>query len=84
MSDIRAELQDVFRSVFDDEEIVLKDEMTAADISEWDSLHHISLIISVEGVFGIRLGTAEIAQLKQPGQNIGTFIQMLEKKVKAK
>lgn len=83
MSDIRNKLQEVFRSVFDDEDITLRDDMTADDIPEWDSVHHISLIISVEDAFGIRFATAEISSLKKPGQNIGTFIQLLATKMKA-
>ncbi len=46
MSAIREQVQDVFRTVFDDPEIVLRDEMTADDISGWDSLAHINLMVA--------------------------------------
>ncbi|MBF0474162.1 MAG: acyl carrier protein, partial [Nitrospirae bacterium] len=39
--DIKEELQEVFRDVFDEEGIVISNEMTASDIDEWDSLSHI-------------------------------------------
>ena len=48
MSDVRAATQDVFRQVFDDPDIVLRDEMTADDIPGWDSLMHINLIVAAE------------------------------------
>jgi len=81
MSDVRQVLQDVFRSVFDDESIVLLDGMSAADFEDWDSLQHINLVIAVEKALQIRFSTSEIARLKQPGQTIGTFIQLLDQKV---
>ncbi|MBM3774797.1 MAG: acyl carrier protein [Acidobacteria bacterium] len=82
MNEIRDRLQQVFRQVFDDEQLVLAGGMSAKDIEDWDSLQHINLIIAVEKQFGIRFATAEISQLKEPGQNIGTFTRLLEGKVK--
>ena len=84
MTDIRAELQTVFHSVFGDDDIVLKDEMTADDVDGWDSLAHVNLIIAVEKRFGIRFAAAEISNLKGEGQNIGTFVQMIDAKIKSK
>ena len=51
MDPIRAELQDVFRQVFGDDEIVLSDSTTADDIDGWDSMMHINLIIAIEKRF---------------------------------
>lgn len=81
MSDIRAQAQDVFRQVFDDPEIVLRDEMTADDIPGWDSIRHISLMVATEKRFKIRIATAEISKLKGDGQNIGTFLAMIGRKL---
>ena len=76
-------LQEVFRDVFDDPNIVLKDEMSAEDFDEWDSLQHINIIIATERRLNIRFTTSEISRLKQPNQNIGTFIELLEQKLQA-
>ncbi len=81
MLDIRSAFQDIFRSVFDNPTVVLKDDMSAKDFEDWDSLQHINLVIATEKRLKIRFTTAEIAKLKQPGQNIGSFVSLLEQKV---
>jgi acyl carrier protein len=83
LRDIRAELQEIFRQVFDDPTIVLKDEMTAADVEGWDSVTHIDLLIAVERALGIKFATAEMSRLKDPDQNIGSFVRMIESKLQA-
>ena len=83
MTDTRAVLQEVFRQVFDDPSIVLTDEMTAADIEGWDSVTHIDLLIAVERALGIKFATAEMSRLKEPDQNIGSFIRLIDSKRQA-
>jgi len=83
LRDIRAELQEIFRQVFDDPAIVLKDDMTAADIEGWDSVTHIDLLIAVERAIGIKFATAEMSRLKEPDQNIGSFLRLIESKLQA-
>ena len=53
-------LNEVFRDVFDDEEIVLTEETTSEDIEDWDSLEHINLIVAVEQCFGIKFSRAAV------------------------
>jgi acyl carrier protein len=83
LRDIRAELQEIFRQVFDDPTIVLKDEMTAADVEGWDSVTHIDLLIAVERALGIKFATAEMSRLKDPDQNIGSFVRLIQSKLQA-
>jgi acyl carrier protein len=81
MASIILELQDVFREVFDDDEIVLNEATTAADIDGWDSMMHINLIIAIEKRFGVRFAAAEISRTKGDDQNIGSLVEMLESKL---
>ncbi len=81
---IRERAQEIFREVFDDPALVLKDEMTAADVEGWDSLAHINLIIAIERKLGIKFATAEISRMKEAGQNVGSFLQLIESKVAAR
>jgi acyl carrier protein len=83
LRDVRAELQEIFRQVFDDPTIVLRDDMTAADVEGWDSVTHIDLLIAVERAMGIKFATAEMSRLKEPDQNIGSFIRLIETKLQA-
>ena len=63
MDKLRCELQEVFRDVFDDSEMVISDEMTAADVDGWDSLSHIMIISSIEKRFKIRFKLKELNSL---------------------
>jgi acyl carrier protein len=81
--DVRAELQEIFRQVFDDPTIVLRDDMTAEDVEGWDSVTHIDLLIAVERALGIKFATAEMSRLKEPDQNIGSFVRLIESKLQA-
>lgn len=63
-----ARLQQVFREVFDDDDIVLTDATTARDIPDWDSLAHVSLIVAVEREFAIRFTSTEVNALKNVGE----------------
>jgi len=49
--DILKQLTDLFVDVLDNNEIVLTDSTTAADVAEWDSLTHIQLIVTIEKHF---------------------------------
>jgi acyl carrier protein len=69
-------LQDVFRDVFDDPGLVLTETTTAADIPEWDSLQHVTLLFRLEDEFGVEFMGDEAASL----ENVGELAALLEKK----
>jgi acyl carrier protein len=81
MESVQSELQDVFRQVFGDDEIILTDATTAADIDGWDSMMHINLIIALEKRFGLKFAAAEISGTKSEDQNVGTLRRLLEDKL---
>ena len=81
MSDVRTQAQEVFRQVFDDPDIELRDEMTANEIPGWDSLTHINLMVATEKRFKVKFATAEISKLKADGRNVGSFLALLNKKL---
>jgi acyl carrier protein len=68
MNDVHTRLTEVFRTVFDDDSLVLRDDLTANDVESWDSLTHINLIVAVEKEFRVRFKTSEVAGLKNVGE----------------
>jgi acyl carrier protein len=81
MDELRDKVQQIFRRIFHDKSLTIRDNMSAADVPLWDSLAHINLIIAVESEFRIKFATAEISKLKEPGQDVGQFLQLLEQKI---
>ena len=68
MSDTIERVTRVFRDVFQNDDIVIRRETTAADIEGWDSLMHVTLLLHVEREFGIRFNSTQVATLKDVGQ----------------
>ena len=67
-NEVLSRVQDIFRDVLDDEEIVLTDATTADDVDEWDSLSHIQLIVAVEKAFKVKFTSKEILSWKNIGE----------------
>jgi acyl carrier protein len=78
-SEIYAGLNDIFRTILDDESITLRAELTAADVKGWDSLRMVSIAIAVERRFSVRLRTREINEL----ECVGDFVRLIERKLAA-
>lgn len=68
-ADVLIRMNEVFRVVFDEPEIEIRDDMTSADVELWDSLTHVNLIVALEKAFRIKFTTGEAgASLKDIGQ----------------
>ena len=65
--DITNSLNDIFRMVFDDDDISVTPETTANDIDGWDSLSHVNLIVTIENRFNIRFTQKELLTFKNVG-----------------
>ena len=70
-------LTEIFREVFDDDEISLSREMTADDVDGWDSLSHVNLIVTIETRFNIRFSQKELLTFK----NVGDLMGSIESKI---
>lgn len=76
-SEIMETLTGIFKEVFDNPSLVLRDDLTAAHVENWDSLNHIDLIVAVERKFRIKFTTREVTSLK----NVGELAELVHKKV---
>lgn len=69
------ELQEVFRSTFEDDALVINRNTTAKEVVGWDSLTHVTLLVSLEERFGVRFKSSEVADLK----NVGELLDLLQR-----
>lgn len=72
-NEIYEKLNAVFSDVFD-EDISVTGETTAADIEDWDSLTHITLISEVEDAFDIKLSMKDVLGM----QNVGEMVDIIQ------
>ena len=76
-SDQLEKLSNVFRVLFNLPDIESNDNLTAKDISGWDSFNHVNLIINIEEEFNVRFSNSEVGDL----QNVGNLKTLLASKI---
>jgi acyl carrier protein len=74
------QLTDIFRTLFNNPMLVLRDDLTAPEVPGWDSFNHINLVMQVEEDMGLRFTTQEIAALA----NVGEFKALIARKLAAR
>jgi acyl carrier protein len=77
MNDFETRVQNVFREVFDSQELNIYREMQAKDVDGWDSLNHITLIMTLEETFKVKFSTREVMGF----QNVGEMMDCLRGKL---
>ena len=77
-AEVYKRLDAVFQDVFDDDSIVLRPDLTANDVEDWDSLKHIRLMLSVEKAFHVSFSASEVGNLK----NVGELADLIQAKLK--
>ena len=63
-------LQNLFREIFDDDNLVLTNATGMADVDGWDSVAQVKLILAVEDEFGMQLEMNEAASLRTAGDYV--------------
>lgn len=69
-------VQNVFRNLFDDSDLRVDRDTTAADVPNWDSMMHVSLMLAMEREFRVRFTSSEVASMK----NVGELIDLIDRK----
>ena len=67
-------LRNIFRDMFDDENMKIAEDTTRTDIEDWDSVAQVKLVLTIEEEFGIRFSTEEVASIK----SVGDFIRAID------
>jgi acyl carrier protein len=76
MNNILEELQDIFRDVLDQPDLVLTRESNASTVADWDSFNHVVLVGAIERKYKVKFGLGELQRLK----NVGDMIDLIETK----
>jgi acyl carrier protein len=79
MDEIYRRLTTIFRDVFEDDSIAVTPDLSGPDVSGWDSLSHIRLILEVQRTFGIKFAATQTANLK----NVGELAELIQAKTAA-
>jgi acyl carrier protein len=69
-------LTPIFRDVFVRDDLVLRPDLTAKDIADWDSFKQIEIIIAVQEHYGIKFRTRELDTLN----NVGDLVSLIASK----
>lgn len=77
MDDLLQRMTPIFRDVLDNDALALRDDLTAKDVEEWDSLNHVKLVIAIENGFKVKFTTREISSW----QNVGDMKRTLQQKL---
>jgi acyl carrier protein len=75
--EILKQLTELFREILDQPDLVLSRETTAKEVSGWDSVTHINVIVGAEMRFRIKFRTAELDDMG----NIGDLVDLIAGKV---
>ena len=71
-------VQDIFRDIFDEDELIIEDKTNSDDIDEWDSLNQINLVCAIEKEFKINFNLEELMELKDVGAMIDLMLEKLK------
>ena len=79
ITDVLAELNTIFQEMVDDPSVILERKTTAADVDEWDSLNHITFVISIEKHFKVKFTRSEIASWANVGDMCDAIYSRINK-----
>ncbi len=80
MGNLLLEVQEVFRDVFDREDLTLTRDTDASDVEGWDSLAHVNLVTVIEKRYKIKFALGELEDLK----NVGDLLDLIQAKLDKK
>lgn len=68
------QVQDIFRDILDEEQLVLTDNTTAENVDGWDSLSHIQIVVAIEKHFKFRFTSKEILSWANVGEMMNCIL----------
>ena len=71
-------VQDIFRDIFDEDDLIISDSTNSDEIEDWDSLNHINLVSAIEKEFKIKFALGELMALKDVGAMVNLIVEKLK------
>jgi len=79
-NEILVKITEICRDVFEDENLVITESSTAADVEAWDSLTHLTLVDELEEAYEIAFSLEEVIESENIGQLMNAIIKHIEEK----
>jgi acyl carrier protein len=67
----------IMEDMFEQDNIVYADSLSADQVEGWDSLSHIRFIVATEQAFGVRFSTSEIEGFQNAGELVDSLLAKL-------
>lgn len=77
MDNLLPEVQEIFRAVFDRDDLVIGRETSASNVEDWDSLAHINLITAISKKYDVKFALGELEEMN----NVGDLLDLLDAKL---
>ena len=75
---ILSEIKTIIRNVIGDDSIQIEMKTVASDVNGWDSLAHITIVVSIEQLYSIKFNLTELQSIKE----ISGFVDLIKSKAK--
>lgn len=72
-------IQDIFRDVLDDDELILEEKGSTENIKGYDSLTHIQIVSEIQNSFGIKFTAREMISWDNVGEMCDTIVSKFNK-----
>jgi acyl carrier protein len=69
------QLNEIFKDVFDDNQLNINDSTSSDNIEEWNSLLQISLVLAVQNYWGFTIESGEMIQLDRVDQFVDLIMR---------
>jgi acyl carrier protein len=74
------EVQEIFRDILDEPNLVLDRHSNAETVPDWDSLAHVNLITAIEKRYKVKFALGQLQQL----HHVGDLLDLLDQKLASK
>ena len=69
-------IQEILIDILDDDDLTISKDTTAEQVSGWDSITHVKLILACESEFGVSFDSGEVGKL----ESVGSLVNLVESK----